>query len=143
MFLTKIIRRASLWAVLLAFSFVVGCDREEAPKPALPEVPVSRVEAPEFRAKMNKNLSGQNQVAARLAAIEEKMSAIRARTKTPEADPEWKQLVAAREACVAEMREKLNGTRAEARAALLQQAADKAAVAAGRAVYATESNKGK
>ena len=143
MFLTKIIRRASLWAVPLAFPFVVGCDREKAPASVLPEVPASRVEAPEFREKMNRNVAGQNKVAARLAAIDEKMSAIRARTKTPEVDPEWKQLVAAREACVAEMKEKLKGTRADARAALLQQAADKAAVEAGRAVYAPAVNKGK
>lgn len=143
MFLTKFVRRASLLAVPLAYLLVVGCDREKVSAPALPQVPTSRVETPEFHEKMRKNVSSQNQVAARLAAIEEKMAAIRARTKAPEADPEWKQLVAAREACAAEMKEKLKGTRADARAALLQQAADKAAVAAGRAVYATESNKGK
>ncbi|MCQ2390681.1 MAG: hypothetical protein MJ240_04605 [Kiritimatiellae bacterium] len=143
MFLTKIIRRASLLAMPLAYLLVVGCDRKEVAAPVLPQVPASRVEAPEFREKMRQDAAGQNQVAARLAAIEEKMAAIRARTKAPEADPEWKQLVAAREACAAEMKEKLKGTRADARAALLQQAADKAAVAAGHAVYATESNKGK
>lgn len=137
MILAKKFRTLSRFAAVSMLLFAVGCSREE--KPSLPVVPASRQEGVAFKRMLTERSAAQNRVARRLSEIESKMADIRKRVAKPEADPEWKSLCAAREACASEMKNEVQKTRAQARAALMQEVADKAAVREGRAVVAQTS----
>ena len=137
MIMAKFIRPASRLVMLAALFFMAGCGCEKqrpVPSPDLPTVPASRLKEPAFKAEMKRRVAAQNEVAARKAELEERMEAIRRRAAAPESDPEWKNLQAAHAACVAELKEQLKRTRGAVRAAQVQDAADKAAVRAGKAV---------
>lgn len=137
MILAKKFRTMSRIAAVLTLLFAVGCSREE--KPSLPVVPKNRLHEPVLRDELKKDLASQNSVAARRAAIVAQMDEIKKRSAHPEADPKWQELDAARVACDAEMKGKLDAARAKVRAAMMQGVADKAAVQTGRATYAASA----
>lgn len=141
---TKFIRRASLSAMLLALLFAAGCgcDKkpEAAPAAALPTVPRSRFEDPAFKASVQSMGADQRRAVARRNELEARIAALKGKSESAE---ELKRLQEELKACQAECDAKLAKIRAAGRTAIQQQAADKAAVEAGRAVYATEANKDK
>ena len=143
---------------LLVFAAGCGCEKEHAPAPVQSVAkPASRIDDPEYRARLKGFVGDQKKIAAKLNGIEAKLEQVRERARAvlgkdatdaqvvaeleanPVKYPEWKYLLGRRAAA----QKAMSDCRAETRNAVLSRIAQEQAEIhpAGRAPASDEKEK--